>query len=100
MPLTASVLKLIDEALAAAPDAENPYVFAGIKGASVADRSEHALRTLKKHNAIGFAVRRHDLRRTASTLMQAAGIPPYHVAKLLNHRSGEVASVSHDLPAA
>ena len=47
MPLTATALKLIDEALTAADDGDNEHVFAGTHDASVAQRSKRAMAALK-----------------------------------------------------
>jgi len=87
VPLTKQVLELLDEAQADAP-ADNRYVFAGDGGASVAARAKKALSALRTAGAITYNdVHRHDLRRTAATLMEADGIPVNHIARVLNHNN-------------
>jgi integrase len=82
VPLGAEVLQVLREAWAAAP-VDNPWVFAGDAGGSVAARAKKAGATLSA--GLGFSFHRHDLRRTASSEMGAAGIPRETIAKVLNH---------------
>lgn len=84
VPIGPAVLAVLREARACGPDpGRNPYVFAGIKGGSVADRAVRAGVVLSKR--LGFEFHRHDLRRTAASGMAEAGIPRETIAKVLNH---------------
>ncbi|MFB3855005.1 MAG: tyrosine-type recombinase/integrase [Vicinamibacterales bacterium] len=82
VPIGADVLDIVREAKATGPD-DNRWVFAGIAGASVADRAKKAAAALSRK--LGFEFHRHDLRRTAASEMAAAGIQRETIAKVLNH---------------
>lgn len=85
VPLTDRVLELLDEAATAPTAADNRYVFAGENGASVAARAKKSMSALRAAKAIGFDAHRHDLRRTAATLLEAAAVPDKHIDRVLNH---------------
>jgi integrase len=93
VPLVPEVLKLLDEAQADAPS-DNQFVFAGERGASVEARAKKAMAALKRAKAISFDAHRHDLRRTAATNMEAAGVQPFIIAKVLNHTVRDVGRVT------
>jgi integrase len=86
VPLSDQMTELLDEAKADAPD-ENNFVFAGERGASVADRAKKSMARLRAAGAIRFHATRHDLRRTGSTLMEADGIADKVIDRVLNHRT-------------
>lgn len=85
VPLTDRVLELLDEATAAPTSTDNRYIFAGENGASVAARAKKSMSALRTAKVIGFDAHRHDLRRTAATLMEAAAVPGKHIERVLNH---------------
>jgi integrase len=94
VPLTATALRIVDEAIAAGTDADNPYVFAGTHRASVGQRSKRVMAAMRKRNVITFDAGRHDLRRTSATLMEAAGVRPYVISKVIGHMTNaEVSAV-------
>ncbi len=80
VPLTDRVVELLKEAKADASK-ESPWVFAGIKGGSVAARAVKAGADLKRaekepgERLLSFSFHRHDLRRTCATNMAMAGFP-------------------------
>jgi integrase len=86
VPLTPPVIALLRAAIARS-QADNKFVFGGIKGGSVAARAAKALPTLRRAGAIerDADYTRHDLRRTASTLMAAAGISRETIDRVTNH---------------
>lgn len=90
VPLTDRVVALLEEARGDAPK-ESPWVFAGIKGGSVALRAVKAGAELKRatkqsgENLLSFSFHRHDLRRTCATNMAMAGIPRATISRVLNH---------------
>jgi integrase len=90
VPLTDRVVDLLKEAKTDAPR-ESPWVFAGIKGGSVAARAVKAGADLKRaakesgERLLSFAFHRHDLRRTCATNMAMAGIPRTTISRVLNH---------------
>ena len=78
VPLTAPARKILDTLTATKPDG---YLFAGVRGT----RQRRGGLT-----GLGIAdVRPHDFRRTAASMMAAAGIPRLVVAKVLNHVSAD-----------
>lgn len=84
VPLTDAITKLLKTLRSSAP-AEAVYVFAGIRG------PRHRRGVL---DGLPIAdVRPHDFRRTAATLMTAAGISRLVVAKVLNHAEKGVTAV-------
>jgi integrase len=93
VPLVAEAVTIVRAAIAAGPT-DSPWVFAGV-GASVAARSVKALRALRRAGVIAFDAHRHDLRRTASTGMAAAGVPRATIGHVLNHtdRAARVTAV-------
>ena len=71
---------------------DNPYVFASLPRASVADDSAGPRRRAQRRRygssappARSVRHARHDARRTAATNMRAAGVPREHVSYVLNH---------------
>ena len=84
VPLVPRVVDLLREAKATGP-VDNRWVFGGEKGGSVAARASKAMRALRSTDAIDFDVHRHDLRRTAATVMGRAGVPRTTIAHVLNH---------------
>lgn len=84
VPLVPRVVDLLREAKATGP-VDNNWVFGGEKGGSVAARASKAMRALLRADAIDFDVHRHDLRRTAATVMGRAGVPRTTIAQVLNH---------------
>lgn len=82
VPIGAEVLAILREAHCTNPS-DDPWVFAGIAGASVADRAKKAAAALSK--ALCFSFHRHDLRRTAASEMGAAGLGRETIARVLNH---------------
>jgi integrase len=66
---------------------------AGGGSTSVAIRSKRALALLRTEQLLPFEVRRHDLRRTASTRMAEAGIGQATIDRVLNHASGPLQQV-------
>jgi integrase len=63
--------------------APSAIVFSRDGDSTTADRMKKAASRLSR--VLGFEFRGHDLRRTASTNMGAAGIPREHIAYVLNH---------------
>ncbi len=90
VPLTDRVVALLEEARGDAPK-ESPWVFAGIKGGSVALRAVKAGAELKRatkpsgESVLSFSFHRHDFRRTCATNMAMAGIPRTTISRVLNH---------------
>ena len=84
VPLVPRVVDLLREAKATGP-VDNNWVFGGEKGGSVAARASKAMRALRRADAIDFDVHRHDLRRTAATVMGRSGVPRTTIAHVLNH---------------
>jgi integrase len=90
VPLTDRVVALLEEARGNAPK-ESPWVFAGIKGGSVALRAVKAGAELTRvtkasgERLLSFSFHRHDLRRTCATNMAMAGIPRTTISRVLNH---------------
>jgi integrase len=90
VPLTERVVALLEEAKAQGPDGSR-WVFAGIKGGSVAARALKAGAELGR--AIGedgkpllsFSFHRHDLRRTCATNLAKAGVQRQTISRVLNH---------------
>jgi integrase len=63
--------------------------------------SERALSRAVRENEAHFGIPHftpHDLRRTAATMMTAIGVPRLHVAKVLNHSTGDITAIynQHD----
>ncbi|HEY5490011.1 MAG TPA: tyrosine-type recombinase/integrase, partial [Gemmatimonadaceae bacterium] len=90
VPLTERVVALVEEAKAQGSDGSR-WVFAGIKGGSVAARALKAGAELAR--AVGedgkpllpFSFHRHDLRRTCATNLAKAGIQRQTISRVLNH---------------
>jgi integrase len=90
VPLTERVVALLEEAKAQGPDGSR-WVFAGIKGGSVAARALKAGAELARAVAedgkplLPFSFHRHDLRRTCATNLAKAGIERQTISRVLNH---------------
>ena len=70
----------------------NPYVFAGRGGVPIGNDGGEKKR-LDKRVPTAEPWRIHDLRRTASTLMNRAGVQDHIVERVLGHKIGGVAGV-------
>jgi integrase len=58
--------------------------------------SERVLSRAVRKNEAHFGIPHftpHDLRRTAATMMTAIGVPRLHVAKVLNHSTGDITAI-------
>ena len=90
VPLTDRMVELLKQAKADASK-ESPWVFAGIKGGSVAARAVKAGADLKRaekepgERLLSFAFHRHDLRRTCATNMAMAGMTRTTISRVFNH---------------
>lgn len=90
VPLTDRVVALLEEARDQGPDGSK-WVFAGIKGGSVAARALKAgselARAKDEHGELllPFSFHRHDLRRTCATNLAKAGVSNATISRVLNH---------------
>lgn len=90
VPLTDRVVALLQEAKDQGPDGSK-WVFAGIKGGSVAARALKAgselARAKDEHGELllPFSFHRHDLRRTCATNLAKAGVSNATISRVLNH---------------
>jgi integrase len=90
VPLTKRVVALVEEAKAQGPDGSR-WVFAGIKGGSVAARALKASAELARavdedgEPLLPFSFHRHDLRRTCATNLAKAGVQRQTISRVLNH---------------
>ena len=102
MPLHPLATDLLKQALALTPDSE--FVFstksrAGAGIAKVKAMDGHALSHAMRGSleALGLAenpATPHDLRRTTATHMARLGFSDHVVGKVLNHRSGQAATIT------
>lgn len=103
LPLTPTLRAIIEEQRAlwdaTQADSKRPrttrYVFPALRGGRYTDRRRALLldAALKAFAKDGHELARftpHDLRRTATTLMSAAGVPPEHRNRVTNHVDGSV----------
>ena len=85
VPLCQRAVEVIEEAIERGPK-EHRYVFAGIKGGSVAARAVKGVKKLRDAGKLAVAdIRRHDLRRTVASGMAEAGVAPHVISCMLNH---------------
>ncbi len=88
VPLTERVVALLEEAKAHGPEGSR-WVFAGIKGGSVAARALKAGAELARavdengEPLLPFSFHRHDLRRTCATNLAKVGIPRQTISRVL-----------------
>lgn len=92
VPLTAGVVDVLKAAKSqVAGAAPCPWVFAGEKGGSVAERASKAPSELARAKRpdgeplLPFRFHRHDLRRTCATNLGKIGIPRETISRVLNH---------------
>ena len=85
VPLCQRAVEVIEEAIERGPK-EHRYVFAGIKGGSVAARAVKGVKKLRDAGKLAVAdILRHDLRRTVASGMAEAGVAPHVISCMLNH---------------
>ena len=85
VPLTEPTVKLLQERQVINPDAK--WVFENRPGQGpIVHRGKKAASALSRKLKVDF--RAHDLRRTAATIMAAAGVSRAHIARVLNHIEG------------
>jgi hypothetical protein len=67
-------------------DRDERYVFSNHRSTCVVDRAKKAAAVLC-NGGVSFHFRAHDLRRTAASYMDEAGVDRFHIAHVLNYRS-------------